>query len=372
MTKNFRARIEQLKAFKLAHGTVDVNKNYAGDLTLYKWCGTQRMRFRKGHLTDEMVKELLDLGFNFTPRMYGTVEDVAERMAVLAKFREETGEVAPKKTSKIPVYAALAQWIERMRRYHAGGQLPAEIEAALTNAGIRMTIEVSSRTSANGRVTENKAFERNIAVLAQCLSNMEDVGQPRNLAYRNIKLSKDAQKAYRFIEHLVLKARQGVLADEHRARITMLAFSVNGKPIDQVLAPAPSQASPEGVMLTRAQAVARAAQREIDDAHNRVEEAKQHAREAVARADKIAVSMMDEISAVANATAMAKAEMKTKSGEEYLTTEELAARIKYDPRTIRDHLVGRVLQEGVHFVRPFGGRKMLFLWSRIERDMLQQ
>lgn len=53
----------------------------------------------------------------------------------------------------------------------------------------------------------------------------------------------------------------------------------------------------------------------------------------------------------------------------YLTTEELAARIKYDPRTIRERLKDSVLFEGTHYIRPFGGRKILYLWDAIERDM---
>ena len=53
----------------------------------------------------------------------------------------------------------------------------------------------------------------------------------------------------------------------------------------------------------------------------------------------------------------------------YLTTDELAARIKYDVRTIRDRLKDSVLLEGVHYIRPFGGRKILYLWEKIEEDM---
>lgn len=55
--------------------------------------------------------------------------------------------------------------------------------------------------------------------------------------------------------------------------------------------------------------------------------------------------------------------------ETYLTTEELSSRIKYDPRTIRERLKDSVLLEGVHYIRPFGGRKILFIWERIERDI---
>ncbi len=53
----------------------------------------------------------------------------------------------------------------------------------------------------------------------------------------------------------------------------------------------------------------------------------------------------------------------------YLTTDELSARIKYDPRTIRERLKDSVLLEGIHYIRPFGGRKILYVWEQIERDM---
>lgn len=55
----------------------------------------------------------------------------------------------------------------------------------------------------------------------------------------------------------------------------------------------------------------------------------------------------------------------------YLTTNELAERIKYDSRTIRERLKDSVLLEGVHYIRPFGGRKTLYLWEKIEADMAQ-
>lgn len=54
----------------------------------------------------------------------------------------------------------------------------------------------------------------------------------------------------------------------------------------------------------------------------------------------------------------------------YLTTEELSSRIKYDPRTIRDCLKDSVLLDGTHYFRPFGGRKILYIWEAIERDMM--
>ena len=55
----------------------------------------------------------------------------------------------------------------------------------------------------------------------------------------------------------------------------------------------------------------------------------------------------------------------------YLTTEELSERIKYDARTIRNQLKDSVLLEGVHYFRPFGGRKILYVWETIEADMFR-
>lgn len=56
----------------------------------------------------------------------------------------------------------------------------------------------------------------------------------------------------------------------------------------------------------------------------------------------------------------------------YLTTAELADKIRYDARTIRERLKDHVLFEGVHYIRPFGGRKTLYIWETIEHDMCQQ
>jgi hypothetical protein len=57
------------------------------------------------------------------------------------------------------------------------------------------------------------------------------------------------------------------------------------------------------------------------------------------------------------------------AAQTYLTTDELSSRIKYDPRTIRERLKDSVLLEGIHYIRPFGGRKILYIWERIEQDM---
>jgi len=55
----------------------------------------------------------------------------------------------------------------------------------------------------------------------------------------------------------------------------------------------------------------------------------------------------------------------------YLTTAELAERIKYDARTIRNQLKDSVLLEGIHYIRPFGGRKILYLQEMLAKAIQQ-
>lgn len=54
----------------------------------------------------------------------------------------------------------------------------------------------------------------------------------------------------------------------------------------------------------------------------------------------------------------------------YLTTDQLSERIHYTSRTIRNELLDACLIEGKHYIRPFGRRKILFIWETIEADML--
>jgi len=55
----------------------------------------------------------------------------------------------------------------------------------------------------------------------------------------------------------------------------------------------------------------------------------------------------------------------------YMTTEELAVRLRYDSRYIRSALKDTVFIEGIHYIRPFGRRRVLYIWENIERDMVK-
>ena len=51
--------------------------------------------------------------------------------------------------------------------------------------------------------------------------------------------------------------------------------------------------------------------------------------------------------------------------EEFLTTDELSARIKMAPGTIRNLVWKKAFIENVHYVKPTS-RKLLFIWSSVE------
>lgn len=50
--------------------------------------------------------------------------------------------------------------------------------------------------------------------------------------------------------------------------------------------------------------------------------------------------------------------------EEYLTVKEVAQRLKYEPRTIKDKMHDGTFILTVHWLRP-KGRRPLFKWSKV-------
>lgn len=361
-------RLTQMESIHAERGDINIPKDWEADPSLYTWIGTVRQRFVRGTLSPVVIARLSAIGFDFAPRLRGTTEEVEDRLECLHKFRKETGRVLPTKHDKCKEYAALAQWIARMRRYNAGGNLSTEIAARLSKAGVSLALNADKNRSSASEKLENSAFNRNLLVLSNWLEKRDADGQERNIRYVDCRQSKEASVAYRFIEHLVLKARQGVLSDEHKSRISLLDFRVNGKPINVVLNPDPSMASVEGYAVTRAQSVAKKAEEEAAIATERATKARRDAEEARLRAEEASRNMVSNMQAAAKVVAIGKAEVLA-NAETYLTTDELAEKIKYDSRTIRETMVDKVFVEGIHFLRPFGGRKLLFIWSRIERDM---
>jgi len=61
--------------------------------------------------------------------------------------------------------------------------------------------------------------------------------------------------------------------------------------------------------------------------------------------------------------------MEQQFSSTYLTAKELSERIKYKPNVINNCLKDSVLLEGVHYLRPFGRRKVLYIWEAVEEVM---
>lgn len=51
--------------------------------------------------------------------------------------------------------------------------------------------------------------------------------------------------------------------------------------------------------------------------------------------------------------------------ESFLTVDEVAERIRFSPRTIKNQLNGTVFKEGEHYIRAFGRRKLLYRWDKV-------
>jgi len=54
----------------------------------------------------------------------------------------------------------------------------------------------------------------------------------------------------------------------------------------------------------------------------------------------------------------------------FIDPDDLAARLHYKRETIMRTKLDSVFKEHIHYVRPFGGKKVLFIWENIQRDML--
>ncbi len=73
-------------------------------------------------------------------------------------------------------------------------------------------------------------------------------------------------------------------------------------------------------------------------------------------------------SSVSLPSAETLAENKDRKTGELLTTEQLAERIKYDVRTIRERLLKTHFIKDVHYIQPFG-RKILYYWDEVKALM---
>lgn len=53
----------------------------------------------------------------------------------------------------------------------------------------------------------------------------------------------------------------------------------------------------------------------------------------------------------------------------YITAAELSRLIPYHKKYINDSLKDKYLLEGTHYVRPFGGKRVLYIWEEVEKAL---
>jgi len=53
----------------------------------------------------------------------------------------------------------------------------------------------------------------------------------------------------------------------------------------------------------------------------------------------------------------------------YMTAAQLAEVIPYHKKYINDSLKDTYLFEGVHYIRPFGGKRVLYIWEEVEKTI---
>lgn len=318
-------KIALLVAHKAKHQNFD--NLFSADPELNTWVKTQREKFRRNLLEPDVAAQMKIVGINLSPRVMGSPENIAERIACLKRFREETGHDRPQKRHANKEYASFAQWLTRQKRAFNGGTLPQNIIDELEKVGITLTTP-KEQYMFGGKVNETQSFQNNLAVLKSCLDNAKSNNKPRDIAFRNAKLSNELDKSYRFIEHMILKVRNGILPDDHKDTLVALDFTVNGKHISEVLEPKPSITSAEGVKILQ---------------------------EDVAKKYPYKVVNPDEI--------------RTYFQEPFVDINELSVKLNCDVEFINKTLMKHFI-ESRHFIYLFNKEYLRFSWETISLDLL--
>lgn len=381
---SFEERLAQLVEFKNRFGHTNVPKRWEENIQLSNWVISQRYLYKSQKLEADRIAALQQLSFSFS-RIHDPVEDALIRLDTLKRYRAEMNSTLgiPSRNDLNDEYASFAAWLHRLRRLHRGGKLPEAVIELLSKENISLDDVSATSSYVGGIKLEKDSFDTNHQNFSDWLSQRETQGFPRDLTYRDSKESKQAERSYRFIEHMLTKARHGVLPGNHRESLINLSCSINGKPISEVLNPMPSIRSVDGAAIsdaerdvnaaklraqiaqTQADRIAMEAAELIAEANRRTQEALIRARKATQEADLIEANARERIEQNKFAAIMPPANREN----EYITTEELSVRIKYDPRTIRERLKDKVFIFGVHYVNSIG-RKILYIWNKIEADML--
>lgn len=223
---------DHLIIYKYQHGKF--NDLHIHEPALYGWVKGHERLYQANELDSYRHDKFNQIGITFSKRFNSASMSVMDRIACLIRFRDETGGDTPSKYHAIKEYASLAQWLTRTKRAFNGGTLDSSVIEALKEVGI-VFAPPSTQYQKIGEVAEEKAFKENMENLYGCIADLRALGLPKDFKLKDINSSHEMRKAYRFLEHAILKSRNGKLKVEHANKMLDAKFSMNGVEFEYLL-----------------------------------------------------------------------------------------------------------------------------------------
>lgn len=150
----WRANYLAMVAYREKHGDCRVPQEWAEDKRLAKWVSTQRVRRKRGQLSEERIQMLDRVGFDWFAGG-GTWET---RFAELIEYGKQNGHLrVPARCKSNPT---LAQWVVRQRYDRRRGELRADYEKRLTDIGFEWDLLLRADAKWNRWFTRLETFKQ--------------------------------------------------------------------------------------------------------------------------------------------------------------------------------------------------------------------
>ena len=154
--RSLENRLQQLRSLIEKTGKFEVSRRSASYLGLRSWMDQQRVKKRKGMLSQEVEKSLDELGFEWEVESSPYAAS-RERLEQLKAFKEKNGNFeVPRKS---PDYPGLRQWVDQQRSKKRHGKLSTEIEKVLDELGVEWEVKVSPYAASRERLKQLKEFK---------------------------------------------------------------------------------------------------------------------------------------------------------------------------------------------------------------------
>lgn len=126
----FQSRLTELSAFKATHGHTDVPREWAKDPGLANWVITVRQKLRKGMLSAEQHRQLVDADFCFVP----TEDEWQVNLQELKSFADTKGHTYPSFVDD----PSLHIWLHTQRRLYNSNCLAQDRVEQLLGLGVEL------------------------------------------------------------------------------------------------------------------------------------------------------------------------------------------------------------------------------------------